>query len=216
MIDFNKYLLLCLVAVCALVACTTEVPVTVEVHLTREVEVTREIEVTREVEVTKEVKVIQEVVVLPASLRFTLCADYPYITELAQLQLGLFHVRDADPAISGLFKKKKTARDWFNEGILRAANLLVPEEERFTNRIQTARDNQIEICGHDLEPIGTMQREMLSFEGVGVCTDTFGLIQGAVTLYPDWDNTPPEVTEAWSAMLDGYINYCDNDFQFQE
>lgn len=203
----KTYLIICLVAVCASVACTTEVPVTVEVRVTREVEVTRELEVTREVEV------------LPTSLRLTLCADYPYITELAELQLGLFDaaMASADPAISGLFDTEKSGSERISDVLLDALNFSALKEEksgseRFADRLQTAKHNQIEICGHDLEPFGTIQREMRSFEGVGVCTNTFGLIRDTVALYPDWDNAPSAISEAVLALADGYDSYCDNYF----
>lgn len=209
----KTYLIICLVVVCAAVACTTEVPVTVEVRVTREVDVTREVEVTRELEVTREIEV------LPTSLRLTLCADYPYITELAELQLGLFDaaMASANPAVSSLFVAKRTNSDVVSDVIRGALNFPDTEEEktgseRFADRLRTARDNQIEICGHDLEPFGTIQREMRSFEGVGVCTGTFGLIRDTVALYPDWDNAPSAISEAVLALADGYDSYCDNYF----
>lgn len=203
----KTYLIICLVAVSASVACTTEVPVTVEVRVTREVEVTRELEVTREVEV------------LPTSLRLTLCADYPYITELAELHLGLFDaaMASADPAISGLFDTETSGSERISDVLLDALNFSALKEEktgseRFADRLQTAKHNQIEICGHDLEPFGTIQREMRSFEGVGACTNTFGLIRDTVALYPDWDNAPSGISEAVLALADGYDSYCDNYF----
>lgn len=205
--DMKTCLIICLVAVCASVSCTTEVPVTVEVRVTREVEVTRELEVTREVEV------------LPASLRLTLCADYPYITELAELQLGLFDaaMASADPAISDLFDVEKSGSERVSDVLLDALNFNALKEEktgreRFADRLQTAKHNQIEICGHDLEPFGTIQREMRSLDGVGVCTATFSLIRDTVAIYPNWDNAPSAISEAALALADGYDSYCDNYF----
>ena len=168
------------------IACASEALVTVEV--TREVEVTRDVEVTREVEVNT------------APRPLPICSDYPYMLALGELQLGYHNANFvvAERAISGAIQLTKAARDWF------------------ADRIATSRRNQTLICGGDFEPYGVTQREMNSFEGSTVCTETLVLLDDVYTINPDWDNTPPEVSEAWSAMLDGYINFCDNDFVFQE
>lgn len=134
----------------------------------------------------------------PAAVSRTLCSDYPYITELGELQLGLFNAQVAvgERAVSGPVEEQRAARDWF------------------ADRIQTARHHQIEICGGDFEPFafGPIQREMRTFEGDAVCGNTFALITNTVNLNPDWDNAPPEISEAVLALVDGYDSYCDNDF----
>lgn len=175
-----------LLAILPAIACTAEVLVTVEV--TREVEVTLEVEVTREIEVQA------------APRPRPICSDYPYMLALGELQLGYFDASAAVAAraVSGAIQESLAARD------------------RFADIIATSRLNQVRICGGDFEPFGVTQRDMDSFEGATVCTSTLVLLADVFSLNPNWDNAPPEVSEAWSTMMDGYVNYCDNDFVFQE
>ena len=171
-----------LLAMVPMISCSSDTVVTVEV--TREVEVTQEVEVTLEVNAN------------PASRPSPICWDYPYLLALAELQLGFFdaQVAVAQRAVAGPVDEEIAARDWF------------------ADRLATSRLNQIIICGGDFEPFGFNQREMNSFEGSAVCTDTLDLLQDTARANPDWDNAPPEVSAAWNDMMDGYVNYCDNHF----
>lgn len=213
MTNVKANLVLALLILCATVACTSEVEVPVEVRVTREVEVTREIEVTREVEVTKEVEVV------PGVLRATLCADYPYISELAELQLVLFTAQQAagDPAIIDRIEEAKPERNVVSEVLADALNLSSLKEEKsgwdiLTERLKNARRHQVEVCERDLEPFGSIQREMRTLIGIGVCMQTLSVIQDSFSGNPDWDNAPTEISEAVVALADGYDSYCDNDF----
>lgn len=183
-----------LLALIPAIACTTDLLVTVEV--TREVEVTQVVEATSHVQVTRQVQVTRVIeVAIPPEPR-PICLDYPYMLALGELQLGFFNaqVALAERAVSGPVDEEKAARDWF------------------ADRLATTRLNQVIICGGDFEPFGFNVREMNSFEGSAVCTDTLDLLQDSARVNPDWDNAPPEVSEAWNDMMDGYVNYCDNHF----
>lgn len=185
-VDQMTHLTVALLILIPAIACTGEALVTVEV--TREVEVTLEVEVTREVEVKA------------APNPRPICSDYPYMLALGELQLGYFDasVTIAERAVSGTILEAKASRDWF------------------ADRIATSRLNQVVICGGDFEPFGSTQREMNSFEGSAVCTNTLDLLDDIYTFNPDWDNAPREAREAWNALAEGYVNYCDNDFTFQQ
>ena len=203
---------------------TVQVEVTREVDVTREVEVTRQVNVTREVPVTRvvvetvqvpvtrtvqvvrEVEVTREVVITrvepagPASLTppkpRQLCADYPFIIELGELQLDLYEAQAtvAERVGSDTRAVAKAAVDWF------------------TDRLATTRLNRFQVCGVQPELYGFKHREMQTFEGNAVCSDTLDLVHDVYALNPDWDNAPEDISDAWYDNLDGYVNYCDNDF----
>ena len=168
---------------CILVALLAIVPV---IACSSEISVT--VEVTREVEVTLEVDVDS------APRPNPICWDYPYMLALGELQLAFFdsQVSLAERAVAGPVDEEKAARDWF------------------AGRLATSRLNQVIICGGDFEPFRFNVREMNSFEGSAVCTDTLDLLQDSARANPGWDNAPPEISETWNDMMDGYVNYCDN------
>ena len=209
---------------------TRNVPVTREVNVTREVPVTREVEVTRQVtvnrevpvtrvvvetvqvpvtrtvQVTLEVEVTREVVitrlqpaepttVTPPNPR-ELCADYPFIIALGNLQSEIYEAQAtvAERATSGNSEIARNAANWFS------------------NRLRTTRLNQFQVCGVQPVPFGWELREMQTFEGNAVCSETFDLVRDVFSLAPNWDNAPTEIREAWYDAMDGYVNYCDNDF----
>ena len=201
-----------------LVEATREVDVTREVEVTRQVTVTREVPVTRvvvetvqvpvtrTVQVTREVEVTREVVITrvepagPASLTppkpRQLCADYPFIIELGELQLDLYEAQAAVAERVGSDTRAvaKAAVDWF------------------TDRLATTRLNRFQVCGVQPELYGLEHREMQTFEGNAVCSNTLDLVRDVYALNPDWDNAPEDISDAWYDNLDGYVNYCDNDF----
>ena len=197
---------------------TREVPVTREIEVTRQVTVTREVPVTRvvvetvqvpvtrTVQVTREVEVTREVVITrvepagPASLTppkpRQLCADYPFIIELGELQLDLYEAQAAVAERVGSETRAvaKAAVDWF------------------TDRLATTRLNRFQVCGVQPELYGLEHREMQTFEGNAVCSNTLDLVRDVYALNPDWDNAPEDISDAWYDNLDGYVDYCDNDF----
>ena len=197
---------------------TREVPVTREIEVTRQVTVTREVTVTRivvetvqvpvtrTVPVTREVEVTREVVITrlqpaePATVTppnpRELCADYPFIIELGNLQSEIYEAQAtvAERATSGNSELARNAANWFS------------------NRLRTTRLNQFRVCGVQPVPFGWELREMQTFEGNAVCSETFDLVRDVFSLAPNWDNAPTEIREAWYDAMDGYVNYCDNDF----
>lgn len=194
-----KLLTASIIALFAAVACTTQVPVTMEVEVTREVVVTREVEVTREVQVDS------------APEPPELCSDYPYITRLGELQLAIYdsHLEvgrreiPSDESVGDM----RTLRDQLASGL------------------QSSLINRIQICGVQPEPIGLIardagsgfgrdpiQREMQTFEGTSVCSDTLFLIRTVYRSSGGLEDTPREITNAVTSGILGYVDFCDNDF----
>lgn len=204
----------CLIVTVALIGCTTEIPVTVEVEVTRIAEVTREVEATREVEVTRIVELVREVpstaeaavtrVVevtreVPHALDLVdLCADYRYIFELGDRQRDYFTVAletarrslpQGDPAIE------------FGETTL----------EQVDWQVRTAWYNSATICGPLPVPAGGLPRyEMRTLEGWGVCIDTLSIFN--MVYEEPWEQFSQDFENAMFALLDGYVQYCDNDY----
>ena len=193
---------LCMVLLAAIpaIACTTglfvAVEVTQEVEVTREVLVIRDVEITREIEVHWDMEVTRVVEVIAAPKPRPICQDYPYMLALGELQLGFLDARVelAERAGSAPVYDEKTARD------------------RLANRLSTSRINQIKICGGDFEPFGVTQREMSSFEGSAVCSETLNFLNDVASANPNLDDAPTEISIAWNDVLDGYANYCVDHF----
>lgn len=209
----GTYLTVCLIALCAAVACTTEVLVTSEVEVTREVAVTRVVVVTREVAVTREVEVTREVKIDAAPEPEELCSDYPFMYRLGALQRSIFdsHLEVGRREIPS------------HESV---ANMQV-NRDRLDSTLQSALVNQIQICGvqpqpFQLMPRGTFfsfsgqpperQREMQTFEGESVCSDTLKLVQIVLNSSGNFDGLPSEIKDALRNTLQGYVDFCDNDF----
>ena len=178
----------CLIIIVAVVGCTTEIPVTVEV--TREVETTREVEVTRIVEVTREA---------PGGLDLDdLCSDYEYIVELGDRQLDYMTV-----AIEAAKKSLPQGDAALEYGETRL--------EEVGWQVRTARHNSATICG----PLSVSEAalplyEMRTLEGWGVCMETLRVFN---QVYGEpWEQLGQELEDAMFALLDGYAQYCDNDY----
>ena len=197
--DMKTYLTASLIALFAAVACTTEVLVTMEVEVTREVVVTREVEVTRQVEVDA------------APEPTELCSDYPYITRLGELQLAIY---DSHLAVG----RREIPSDE-SVGHMRILR------DRLATGLQSSLVNRIQICGVQPEPIGLIardagsgfgrdpiQREMQTFEGTSVCSETLFLIRTVYRSSGGLEDTPREIINAVSSAILGYVDFCDNDF----
>ena len=205
-----KLLTVCLVALAA-VACATEVPVTTEVEVTREVVATREIEATREVVVTREVEVTREVMIKSAPEPDELCSDYPFMTRLGALQ------RSVLDSYLEVGRREIPAHE--------AVRRMQVNRDRLDSALQSSLVNRIQICGvqpqpAQLMPRGTFfvggaperQREMQTFEGESVCSDTIRHIRIILNSSGTFDGLPPEIRDAIRNALSGYVDFCDNDF----
>ena len=212
-----------LIVLMAIIGCTAEVPVTVEVtkiaEVTREVEATREVEVTRLVEVTREVEVTRVVelvrdVLSTVEVEVTrvvevtrevpkfdlvdLCADYGYIFDLGDLQRNYFTVA------------LKAARRSLPQGDA-AIEFGEMNLELVDQQVRTAWLNSATICG-PLPFLGDRRPryEMKTLEGWGVCVDTLNVFNQAYQ--EPWEQLGQEFEDAMFALLDGFVEYCDNDF----
>ena len=129
-----------------------------------------------------------------------LCSDYPNIIQLGNLQLAYYQAleqagQSGELLRSPLFDGLKADANWFEEQMLET-NL-----------------NSFEICGIDFELWGQGQREMRSFEGIAVCSDTLFLIErNSRATGREFESLSPEIQEAMGGLMFGYVDYCDNDF----
>ena len=166
--------------------------------MTREVAVTRELEVTREVE--------SDAAPEPPEL----CSDFPYMTRLGELQLAIF---DSQLIVG----RREIPSD---ESVAHMRIL----RDRLASDLQSSLVNRIQICGVQPEPIGLIardagsnfrqrpiQREMQTFEGASVCSDTLFLIQEVYRSSGGADSMPREIVDAVATGIQGYVDFCDND-----
>lgn len=178
----------CLIIAVAVIGCTTEVPVTVEVEVTRTTEVTREVPVTRVVEVTREAQ--------HTLGRLDLCSDYGYIVELGNRQLEYLTValevaRRSLPSSHGAIEFGET-------------NL-----ERVHLQVRTAKNNSSAICGVRSVRLAPLY-EMKTLEGWGVCVETIRIFD--LVYEEPWEQLGKEFEDSMFALLDGYSQYCDNEY----
>ena len=177
-----------LIALVAAFGCTTEVPVTVEVQVTRITEVTREVPVTRVVEVTREA---QHTLGL-----LDLCSDYDYIVELGNRQrdyltVALEVARMSLPSSHGAIE--------FGETNLERVNL----------QLRTAKNNSSRICGVRSVRLAPLY-EMKTLEGWGVCVETLRIFD--LVYEEPWEQLGKKFEDSMFALLDGYSQYCDNEY----
>ena len=176
----------CLLLSLAIAACVGESPVTVEDASDSSVDVAPGLE-TLDGEFSPP---------KPADL----CSDYPNIIALGNLQLAYYQALERYGSRgllqqSPIFDGPKADADWFEE------------------QMSETNLNSFEICGIDIELWLQDRREMKSFEGIAVCSDTLFLIERNTRAVGDeFESLSPDLQEALGGLMYGYADYCDNDF----